>query len=488
VRAVLAPGQMAACDRATIAAGTPEPTLVARAAGAVARAARSLMGGVYGRRVVVVAGKGNNGADGRIAAQILRGWGVAVAVHELAAGLDRAALERDVDRCHLFVDAMYGTGFRGHLDGDAELATILACRAPRTLAVDIPSGVDGSTGAVDGSAVAADATITFAALKPGLLLEPGRSHAGDVWVADIGVAPDAAGPVDTWVLEADDVAALLPRREPDEHKWSSGLLVVAGSRGMTGAPLLVSRAALHAEAGMVVCALPGDDAATRASGSEVVTRALPATPDGGLARGASDLIVEWAARFRAVVIGPGLGRADDTMCVVREVVARLPVPVVVDADALPALGADRSALHVRRDAGHPSALLTPHTGEFAALTGSPVPADRIAAARHSAADLGAVMLLKGPGTVVASPSGACFVNPTGGPSLASAGTGDVLAGISGAFLARGLEAEEAGAVAAWVHGRTADEAGEGLVASDLVDGLPRTLASLQPTTQPPARA
>jgi NAD(P)H-hydrate epimerase len=312
------------------------------------------------------------------------------------------------------------------------------------------------------------------------VFEPGRSRAGDVVVADIGIDVDG---FDRAVPGVDDVGAWLPARAPDAHKWQSGVRVVGGSQGMTGAPMLVSRAAMRAGAGIVWCALPGADAARAASGGEVITRALPADRDGVLARDAAETLLADVGRFAALAVGPGLGGVGnpDVAHVVRALVAEARPPLVLDADGLNALAGDLTPLQSRRTLGAP-VVLTPHAGEYQRLTGAPVGGDRLGAARELARRSGAVVLLKGPGTVVADSSGAVLLNPTGDPALATAGSGDVLSGIVAGFLARGMDAFHAAAAAAWVHGRTADllvaADGPGLVAGDLVAGLGRTLQEL----------
>ncbi len=484
MRPVVTPAQMGEADRRAIAAGTPEAVLVERAGGAVARVARRMLGGTYGRRVVVVRGGGNNGADGAVAARRLRARGVGVDEFALTDTIGADALHRALGRADLVIDAMFGTGFRGALEGDAALvARALSDAGVPTLAVDIPSGVDGLTGEVRGAAVHAHATICFVALKPGLLFEPGCSRAGPVHVIDIGieVEHDTAG---LYVLEAADLS--LPRRAPDGHKWSTGVLVVGGSTGMTGAPLLAGHAAARVGAGMVVCGVPGTDAAARAGGSEIVTRALPATATGGLDTGAADAVLADVERFRVLALGPGLGRDAATQAAVRRLVAECPVPIVVDADGLYALASDPGALHARRAAGFPPAILTPHGGEYAQLAAKAVGADRVAAARDLAARLDAIVLLKGPGTVVAGPDGRAVVNRTGGPALAAAGTGDVLTGIIAGLVAAGAAPFAAAATAAYVHGRAATAAGTGdeLIATDLLGALPPTLNTLRSGRDP----
>ncbi|HUF83161.1 MAG TPA: NAD(P)H-hydrate dehydratase [Acidimicrobiia bacterium] len=461
---VLTPEEMAEADRRTIAAGTRVEVLMERAGRAVAWAVRRVCGGTYGRRVVVVCGKGNNGGDGLVAARVLRGWGVHVDVFELKDGIDRDRCRRALQRTDCVVDAMYGTGFNGRLEGDAHWFACESWGAP-VVAVDIPSGIDGLTGQFDGDghAVEADLTVTFAALKPGLLFEPGVEFAGEIEVADIGIDVGAAS---TGVTDADDVLVALPRRDAGAHKWQSGVMVVGGSNGMTGAPLMVSRAAMRAGAGIVWCCIPGEGAAARAAGSEVITKDLAEVPDA----------LHDVERFRALVVGPGLGRDDHIAAGVRELGAKAPIPLVLDADGLNALSGDPSPLEAR---GEPT-IVTPHEGEYERVAGEPVGTDRLAAARRLADRSGAVVLLKGPATVVAEPGGRTAINPTGGPWLATAGTGDVLSGIVGGLLAGGAHAFEAAAAGAWLHGRAADVAGHtGLVAGDLIEALPATLRSLE---------
>jgi hydroxyethylthiazole kinase-like uncharacterized protein yjeF len=486
VKPVLTPAEMAAADQRAIAAGTPESVLVERAGRAVARHALEMLGGSYGRRVVVICGKGNNGADGRVAARVLRAAGTGADELALEAGFDGTDLRRLLARADLVIDAMYGTGFRGRLEGPAEMvATELELGARRVLAVDIPSGVDGSTGQISGRAVRATETICFAAYKPGLLLEPGRAHAGRIRVVDIGIdGSSAAGDRSLAVFGVDDLS--LPTPVADSHKWSSGCLVVGGSGGMVGAPMLASEAALRCGAGMVVCAVPGVAAASTVSGRELVARALPATPVGALAENAADEVLKEVDRYRALVVGPGIGRDPSAQTAARRIVAEAKVAIVVDADALNAIAVDPATLRVRHAAGLPVAVLTPHAGEYERLAGKPVGADRVESARELARDLHAVVLLKGPGTVIATPDGDAVINVTGTAALATAGTGDVLSGVIAALLAQGVEPFAAAATGAYVHGRaaTAADSSPDIVASDLVLALPRTLAVLRTGRDP----
>jgi NAD(P)H-hydrate epimerase len=471
---VLTPTEMGEADRRAIAAGTPVRILMDRAGRAVAWEVRRVLGSTYGHRVAVVCGKGNNGGDGLVAARVLAGWGVRVEVLGLGSGLDVATADAALERADLLVDAMYGTGFTGSLDG---VAAHVARRSKgiTTVAIDIPSGIDGLTGRAAGDVVHADSTVTFAARKPGVCFEPGRSCAGEVRLVDIGidVGIDGGGPALT-LTDASDVRRWLVPLDPAAHKWTSGLLVVGGSGGMTGAPLLVSRAAMRVGAGIVWCGVPGSDAAARAAGGEVVTKALPATDDGALT-GLGELSAG-TSRFRAAVVGPGLGTAPATRAAVRDLIGLLTIPTVLDADGLNAFEGGIGILAKRTAA----TVLTPHAGEYARLAGVPVGDDRVAAARHLANATGAVVLLKGPGTVVAEPGGRAAINPHDGPWLGTAGSGDALSGIIGGLLARGLEPFEAAAGGAFLHAGAADRAGHtGLVAGDLVAALPCTLESLE---------
>ena len=481
---VVTPEAMAGADARTIAAGTPVEVLMERAGRAVAWTVRRALAGTYGRRVVVVCGKGNNGGDGLVTARALRSWGVRTTVFELAAGIDRRRFTSALASADAVVDAMFGTGLRDALRDDAAWVAEQLAGFPReVVAVDIPSGVDGLTGETPGWAVRADRTVTFAARKPGLVFEPGRSHAGEVVVADIGIAIDHDADRPVGLVTAADVARWLPARAPDAHKWRAGVLTVGGSGGMTGAPMLVSHAAMRAGAGIVWCALPGQAAAEAASGSEVITKPLPADAAGGLTRRAADVLLADVPRFAALAVGPGLGGVGDpdVQFVVQTLVAEGRQPMVLDADGLNALAGDLTQLAARRTLGAP-VVLTPHAGEYQRLMGAPVGPDRLAAAQALAERAGAVVLLKGPGTVIAEPGGRVALNPTGGAELATAGSGDVLTGVVAGFLARGADPFEAAAAGAWVHGRTADRLveadGPGLVAGDLVDGLARTLQEL----------
>ena len=426
--------EMRAVDEAALASTTSDE-LVGRAGRRLATHARRMLGHAAGRRVVVVAGKGSNGADGRVAARWLRSWGASVAV------VDAGSAPAELPRADLVVDAAYGTGFSGRYDPpEPGGAPVLAC--------DIPSGVDGDTGAVE-RAVEERETVTFGAWKPGLLLGAGPDHAGQVNVEPIGLDCSRAR---AWLLEDDDVA-LVPTRPRQGHKWQSAVLVVAGSPGMLGAARLCAAAAMRGGAGYVLLGSPGCEAADLPVG-EHVGRTFAAE---GWEAAALPLL----ERVRAVALGPGLGATASTADGVRAVLGAYAGPVVLDADAL--AGLDLDALRARRA----PTVLTPHEGDFSRLFGD-VGGDRLAAVRDAARRSGAVVLLKGSTTVVADPDGAVRLVASGTPSLATAGTGDVLTGLVAALLARAVPALEAAALAAHVHGRGAALGPTwGLVAGDL---------------------
>jgi NAD(P)H-hydrate epimerase len=433
----------------------PEPTevLVHRAGGAVARAAVDMLGGGYGRRVVVVAGKGNNGADGRDAARRLERRGMRVQLIEAA---DAPARLPDAD---LVVDAAYGTGFHGEYQApDPGGAPVLA--------VDIPSGVNGLTGEAAQGAVRAERTVTFAALKPGLLFGEGPDRTGVVEVVDIGLDTSTAG---ASLIERADVAGWLPERARETHKWKSAVWVAAGSPGMTGAAELSSRAAMRAGAGLVRLGVPGLDAPP--TPLEVIGRPLPRERW-------DERVLDELDRFKAVVVGPGLGRDGEQGAAVRRLVGAAPAAAVVDADGLYALQTAEGAAEIVAGRSHPT-VLTPHEGEFAHLAGEKVGADRLDATRRLASRTGATVLLKGSTTTVADPDGHVLLSASGDPRLATAGTGDVLSGVIGAFLAQGLDGLRGAAAAAWVHGAAAHLGWRrGLVAGDLLDLLPAVLSAL----------
>jgi NAD(P)H-hydrate epimerase len=487
--------QMRAIDRWTIEdQGVPSPDLMERAGTGLAR----LVEDVAPEGLVVIAcGKGNNGGDGFVAARVLRETGREVrvlAVVDLgeARGDARANLERlpgdppvgfapaALDGAACVVDALLGTGFAGE-PRDAvrdAIEAINAAGAP-VVAADVPSGVDASTGVVAGVAVRARATATFAAAKPGLWINPGKGHAGDVRVIDIGI-PRGAPVEPTIGLIRSSVLELIPRRGPDSTKFTSGhVLVAGGSRGLTGAPCLAAEAAMRSGAGYVTACVPGSlEAIFEQRLLEVMTLALPdaggaLTPDGVGA------VLESAGRGGALVVGPGISRADSAVAFARELAARAPVALLLDADGL---NAHAERLEAIAERAAPT-VLTPHAGELARLLGTEsaaVQAERLRHARDAAQVADAVVVLKGDDTLVAEPGGRVAVNRGATGALATAGTGDVLSGVGGALLAKGMDPFTAACAAVKLHAhagrRAADIHGpDGVIARDVIDALPRAL-------------
>jgi NAD(P)H-hydrate epimerase len=412
--------------------------------------------------VTVVCGGGNNGGDGRVCARVLRRAGREVRVVE---GVG------DLGSPDVVVDALLGIGLRDAPREDAARMIELINGANRpVVSIDVPSGVNASTGEVPGAAVRASVTVTFGAAKVGLAVAPGRFHAGSVHIAPIGLRPREH----EHALVPASALLDVPRKTASSTKYSAGsVLVVGGSRGLTGAPILASLAAFRADAGYVAVAAPESALPVLETALlEVVKRPLPEDSGGRLLPRSADAVLEAAEKADAVAIGPGLGRTDGTVELVRVLLERLELPVVLDADALWGLEPFARAAPT---------VLTPHPGELARLLGidaHDVDAHRLDAVRRTASRYGAVVLLKGADTLVASPREGVLVASYGTPALATAGSGDVLTGIVVAFLAKGLEPRLAAGAAAVAHGVAAEllDPQPGIVASDLLPALQRALA------------
>jgi hydroxyethylthiazole kinase-like uncharacterized protein yjeF len=412
--------------------------------------------------VSVVCGAGNNGGDGRVCARVLRESGREVTVVERFGELG----EPDV-----IVDALLGIGLREAPREDVArmIERINAAGVP-VVSVDVPSGVDASTGEVPGAAVRATATVTFGAVKIGLVVAPGRFHSGNVHLAPIGLAL----PEHEHELVPASILADVPRKGRESTKYRAGaVLVVGGSPGLTGAPMLAALAAFRADAGYVTVGSPESALPVlEARLLEAVKRPLPEDTSGRLLPRSADAVLEAAQRGDAVAIGPGLGRSDGTRDLVRILLERLELPVVLDADALWSLEPfQRSS----------PTILTPHAGELAALiemSAREVDAHRLSAVRRAASRFGSVVVLKGADTLIAAPRQGVLVAAYGEPSLATAGTGDVLTGVIAAFLAKGMEARFAAAAGAVAHGIASRlvEPHVGLIAGDLLPGIQRALA------------
>lgn len=497
---------MRRADQATIDSGTPSFELMRSAGAAAGRAAVAMMGGCYGRRVAIVCGKGNNGGDGLVAANYLHRRGAtvrailledpstltgdaAIALRTLSSGIyspfDIAAFDREAKRSSLVIDALFGTGFRGAAQGPvAEAVQIINDAAVPVLAIDIPSGVDGETGAISRVAVRATRTICLAALKPGLLLEPGASSAGEIEVVDIGVITANIENAASMPVAA-DVAQVLPPRSPTSHKRSVGkVLVIGGSPGMSGAVVLACTAALRTGAGLVWAAVPRSIAdQVGQSATEVVVAGLPETPDGAIEASAVEQALKLAGQADAVVLGPGLGREDETVEFVTLLAAKLDKPLILDADGISAFAG--SAEQLQSVAG--PVVITPHSGELAALLGTSsayIDGLRTESTLKAASLTGKTVLLKGGPTLVADARGKLVFVNRGTAILATAGTGDVLAGVIGGLAAGGSPLFDASWAGAWLHGVAGRVVGElqgdrGMLASDLLRALPEVIREVE---------
>jgi ADP-dependent NAD(P)H-hydrate dehydratase / NAD(P)H-hydrate epimerase len=460
----------------SLMAQVPSGTLMQRAAAGLASVCAGLAGRVYGTRVVVLAGSGDNGGDALYAGARLARRGAAVLavaaaprVHEEGAAALRAAGGRltgaagaaagaAIGAADLVIDGLLGIGGRGGLREPYATLAGLAARSPAVVvATDLPSGVDADTGVVEGAAVRADVTVTFGTWKPGLLIDPGARHAGVVELIDIGLAPYLEPPAAA-AMQAADVGALLPRPGQDSDKYRRGVVgILAGSDRFTGAAALAVGGALRGGAGMIrLVSAESAVAVVRQRWPETVI-----TVTGGDLRAGEE--IKAAGRVQAWVAGPGMGLDDEARERLAAVLAS-DVPVLVDADGLTLVAADRGLL-----ARSAPTLLTPHAGELARLLGTDpadVEARRLEHARMAAAELGATVLVKGSTTVVAPAGGdsatrSALVNPTGTSWLATAGTGDVLSGLAGSLMAQGLGAREAAGAAAYLHGLAARLAAAG---------------------------
>jgi ADP-dependent NAD(P)H-hydrate dehydratase / NAD(P)H-hydrate epimerase len=464
----------------------PDGALMQRAAAGLAAICASLLNPVYGARVTVLAGSGDNGGDALYAGAMLASRGAVVTavtpgakVHEgglnalvQAGGRVRPSMpDRDAD---LIIDGLLGIGGHGGLrEPFAALARDTERqrqdhRATTVVAVDLPSGIDADTGVVDGVAVTADVTVTFGVIKPGLLIDPGASHAGTVQLIDIGLSPD--DDPEAQAPQREDIADLLPRPTAESDKYRRGVVgLLAGTDRYAGAAVLSAGGAIRGGAGMVRVVTEDVPAqAVRARWAEAVL-----TPVAGLAE---------AGRVQAWVAGPGMGTTDEAGARL-EYILGTDVPVLVDADGLTLLTRLRDAL-ARRTA---LTLITPHAGELARVLGdgtdpATVEAHRLEYARRAAAELGITVLLKGSTTVVATPDPGApvLVNPTGTAWLATAGSGDVLSGLAGALLAQGLAPERAAIAGAYLHGLAGRLAADGapIGAFDIIESIPAAIRAV----------
>ena len=485
----------------------PGARLMENAGAGAARLIAEEFAPLRGTRVVVVCGKGNNGGDGFVVARHLRARGAKTQVfligrrgdlkgdaagalarwrgrvEEILAEPALGGLKRALAQSQVIVDALLGTGLTGPAQGlMAGVIELMNGAGHPVVALDLPSGLGSDRGELLGPTVRAALTPTFGGWKRSLLLYPGAAQAGRVAVVDIGIpAAEAARGITTFLLEERDIRRHFPRRSTDAHKGSYGhLLVVAGSAGMTGAAALAGRAALRSGAGLVTIATgASQQPVVAALGMEYMTEPCAETAAQSLSLKARERILELAGRMDAVALGPGLGLDPETQDLSRQLIAEAPRPMVVDADALSALGGHLDAL----DRAPAPRLLTPHPGEMARMLGvsvSQIQADRFESVRSFCVGHRVSLALKGAGTVIGAPDGRLIVNPTGNPGMAKGGSGDVLTGMVGAFLARGLEPEAALQAGCYLHGLAGDLAcaewgEEATIAGDIIEAIPAAL-------------
>jgi ADP-dependent NAD(P)H-hydrate dehydratase / NAD(P)H-hydrate epimerase len=500
--------------------GIPGEDLMERAGAAVADLVQSLIfPDLSGPFVILLSGRGNNGGDALVAARLLSEKGIKVLTFLLAEAatlkgdaalnLDRlvrdksplqelvdegglATLQKLLPMADLIVDGIFGTGFKGPARGIAEEViklvneTVLARPSVRVIAIDIPSGLDGGTGKVDGAAIRADQTVTMGLPKTGMVREEGLNYCGRIVVADIGFPPTVIDEVPTGLelVTGSELSGLIPPRPQKSHKGSYGhLLILAGSPGMTGAAALASMAALRAGAGLVTLGIPKSlNPIMEEKCTEVMTLPLPETSTGSLSPDALSPILDFCLKIDVVAIGPGLSRNPGTGELVRELVRSCPVPLIIDADGLNLIAEDLSVL----GSASSGLTLTPHPGEACRLTGltrEELFADREGTARRFARENNLILVLKGAGTLIALPEGSLRINLTGNPGLATGGTGDILTGLIAGFMAQGVEAGSAACLGVYVHGAAGDKAAEkvgeiSLIASDLLESIPAVLKEL----------
>jgi len=491
--------------------GFPSLTLMENAGRGVAYVIEQNFGPIQNCRVVICCGSGNNGGDGLVLARTLYNRGSVVDVYLLRppkttdAKKNLAFLHTLQDRdtsgrldiivdpkiipstADLYVDALFGVGLNRPLEGDAvKIVKTLNSVSSPVVALDLPSGLNADSGILMGETVQATMTVTFSALKPGLLLGKGPEYSGKIEVVDIGLPlpsilqEDASG-ID-WISTDQAISSLLPSRGQQAHKYSAGMvLVIGGSSTFSGAPMLAACAAARAGAGYVACAVPEQiQSILSTSMIEIPAIGLPQSSDGGLDSDASlSMIHPWLQKANSVVIGPGLGRHPATELFIHSILQTTSAPLVVDADALPvAIPLLRSSEHMR------DWILTPHAGEFIQMTGEHDVLDRLESAHQWSSIWNCTLVLKGNPTIISHKNKHAVICSTGNPALATAGTGDILAGLCGGMLAQGCDTRSAAIIACHIGGQSADlyarhhNSGT-MIAEDMYDGVVESLTSLE---------
>jgi len=494
--------------------GIPSMVLMENAGNEATRQIESIMGILHNKKIAIFAGKGNNGGDGYVVARHMHNQGAKVKVFLIGNKTDVAgdaltnlqiiirmgidvievANDGDWDKVKIaitftdcLVDALVGTGFTGQLSRHmAQVVESINKTNKVVIAIDIPSGVDGDTGQINGIAVKAQHTITFSLPKQGLLLYPGASSAGDVSVADIGIPRTLLtdGNIKQNIITSTAVGKMFAKRSPNVHKGNCGkVLIIAGSKGLTGAATLTSKAAVRSGAGLVTLGVAESlHDIMESKLTEVMTKPLAEVAVGVIGQDAVFDIGELSSQSDIVAIGPGLGRHAETMTAVRQIIKNVEKPLVIDADALYAL---INYTHILTEA-KAVPVLTPHSGEMARLVGltaAEVDQDRVYITRQAAVEWGSIIILKGARTVVAFPDGEVYININGNAGMATGGTGDVLTGVIAGLMAQGLSSHEAALVGVYIHGLAGDIVARGgmigMNASDLIRALPAAIFGIQ---------
>ncbi|KJS13119.1 MAG: carbohydrate kinase [Peptococcaceae bacterium BRH_c8a] len=508
--------EMGSIDRLAISEfGIPGVVLMENAGLQVVKAVTDVLGDPAGKHAVIFAGKGNNGGDGFVVARHLLNMGAQVQVF-LAAEQEQISGDAQVNlniwlktgqkvfpltksndinlvrlalmNADLVVDALYGTGFKGTIQKPMAtfIEAINACGKP-VVAVDIPSGLEADTGRVNGPCIRASYTVTFALPKIGLVLPESRLYVGKLHIADISIpaALLADNQAKRNLITKQLVCGDWPRREGREHKGNFGrVLLIAGSRGMSGAAVLAAQAAARSGAGLVTLGVPaGIHNIVETKLTEVMTFPLPETNNGTLDKSALDMITERAVNTDVIALGPGLGGSNETKALVRELLLKIEKPCVLDADGLNAMTGRTELFRLVKS----DLVLTPHPGEMARLCGisiDKVQNNRLATTAKKAVEWNTIVVLKGAGTVIAEPDGSIYINSTGNPGMASGGTGDVLTGLIAGLMAQGMTAGSAAAAGVYLHGRAGDAAAEqqgmaGMLATDILEQLPGIIKELE---------
>lgn len=494
--------------------GIPSIVLMENAGSEAARQMGVIMGDLQNKKIAILAGKGNNGGDGYVIARHLYNQGAKVRVFLVGSkaevvgdalinleiiinmGMDviEVVHDGDWDKVKIamnftdcLVDALVGTGFAGQLSGNmAQVVESINKANKLVIAIDVPSGLNADTGQISGIAVKAHHTITFSLPKQGLLLYPGATYAGDVSVADIGIPRKLLRDdnIKQNMITSHGIANMLMKRSPDAHKGSCGkALIIAGSKGLTGAAALTSNATVRAGAGLVTLGVAESlHDIMEIKLTEVMTRPLAEVVAGALGQGAVHDIQEMSLQSDVVAIGPGMGRHIDTLAAMRQLIKTAEKPLVLDADALYAL-VDHIDILTEVKA---VPILTPHAGEMARLIGlttDELEQDRVYITRQSAIDWGSIVVLKGARTLVAFPDGEVYINISGNAGMATGGTGDVLTGVIAAFIAQGLSSHEAALAGVYIHSLAGDIVAKGgmigMTASDVIRALPAAIFAIQ---------